>query len=105
MPVSQIEPNDDVLKYAFGYSPKKEKEKEKELFRTSQHYADIQFVEWLCKLSLHRISGYGYGYLELKGTISEIFICNPGNMIELTFYEYRYVSYYQKQAVIETYNG
>lgn len=88
----------DIISYTFGYRPEKE-----QLQRYSDFDQDEELVQWLCGLNLGDVSGYGY--LKLPGFHSEIMICNWENKMELYPLEYRFVTYYNTDKIIETWKG
>jgi hypothetical protein len=88
----------DVLSYAFGYTPGTT-----QLKRISHRDIDLDLAQWLCSLNLGSISGYAYS--KLPGFHSEILLCHPKNQLKLYPLEYRFVSYYNPDVVIETFQG
>jgi hypothetical protein len=92
----------DILNYTFGYTPGRT-QLPSELKRYSDYDHDVQLSQWLCSRDLDGITGYGY--LKLPGFHSELLICQPQDKLELYPLEYRFVSYYNPDVVIETFNG
>lgn len=96
----------NILTYTFGYTPEKE-----QLRRCSHLDIDSELVKWLYNLNLKDIDGYGY--LKLPGFHSEIMIFNTQtegifdykDKMELYPLEYRFVSYYNTNVIIETWKG
>lgn len=93
-----ISPNEDIIKYAFGYD-----KKERKLTRYSHQAIDSEFVTWLCDLHLQNIDGYSY--TELPDFHPEVFICDTEDKIIIYPLEYRFVRTYKDDHIIETFDG
>jgi hypothetical protein len=98
VPPCGVPGHSDVLSYAFGYTPGMT-----QLRRISHPDIDAIVSQWLCSLNLGGISGYAY--LKLPSFHSEILMCQPRNHLTLYPLEYRFVSYYNPNGIIETFQG
>ena len=92
----------DIVQYGFMYENKKSMV-EQSLRRRSDARIDKIFVNWLCQLSLGKITGYAY--LNLPGFHNELVICTTEDVISPSPYEYRFVIYYSPSVIVETFNG
>ena len=79
----------DVIQYIFGYENKKSI-LEQSLKRHGDIRADKIFVNWICRLSLGKITGYAY--LNLPGLHNELVICSPEDKVSKSPYEYIKIS-------------
>lgn len=87
VPQSKAVENMDIIEYAFGYNPMT-----RVLNRYSNQDMDLIFVNWLCSEIINKYNYIdGYGYLNLPGLITEVFICDIGKLLVKTDIEYRLV--------------